>query len=73
MNILQDLRPLRNFFDPALTSEGKPYSPERYKQIVKERYLISKHTHTSYNDTRDITPFERELILTYIKDDLEEE
>jgi len=38
---------------------------------VKERYLISKNTHTSYNDTKDITPTEREILLQLIMQDLQ--
>lgn len=59
-----------NFFDPRLTSDGKPYGPQRYKQIVKERYLISKHTHIGYEETLHITPTERAYLLQFIIDDL---
>lgn len=54
-----------------MTEDGKPYGPHRYKDIVKERYIISKHTHTSYGDTETITPLERSYILEFITDDLE--
>lgn len=40
---------------------------------MKERYLISKNTHTSYNDTKDITPTEREILLQLIVEDLEQQ
>ena len=53
-----------------MTDDGRPYGPTRYKQIVKERYLISKHTNTSYDDTLNITPIEREYLLEFIADDL---
>ena len=56
--------------DPQTTSDNKPYGPVRYKEIVRERYLISKHTNTSYSDTKDITPIEREYLLEFITDDL---
>lgn len=59
-----------NFFDPRFTSKGELYAPLRFKQIVNERYLISKHTNTSYSDTKDITPSERSLLLNFILDDL---
>ena len=54
-----------------MTEEGRPYGPFKYKEIVKERYLISKHTNTSYEDTSRITPLERGYILEFITDDLQ--
>lgn len=53
-----------------MTSDGKPYGPERYKTIVKERYYITKNINTSYKDIGDITPTEREYLLQFIEDDL---
>lgn len=55
--------------DPQLTSDGKPYGPWRYKQIVKECYLISKNCNTSYTDVLKITPLERDYILEFIADE----
>ena len=60
-----------NFLDPALDSEGNPYGPTRYRQIVKERFLISKHCNTSYNDVGEMTPTERIYLLQLISEDLE--
>lgn len=62
-----------NFLDPALTSDGKPYGPYRYEQIVEECYAISKRIHTSYNDIKQITPLERTYLLQFIRKDLERE
>lgn len=59
-----------NFLDPLKTKEGLPYGPERFRKIVQERYLISKHTNTSYLDTGKITPTEKDIILDLIADDL---
>ena len=56
-----------------MTSDGKPYAPARYEQIVEERYQISKHTHTSYEDLAHVTPLERKYLLEFIKRDLERE
>lgn len=56
-----------------MTSDGRPYGPIRYQQIVEERYQISKYTHTSYKDLDDITPLERRYLLELIKTDLERE
>lgn len=57
----------QNFLDPQLTSDGKPFGPYRYKQIVKECYLISKNSNTSYTDVMKITPQERNYILEFIE------
>ena len=62
----------RSFLDPQLTSDGKPYGPIRYKNIVRERYEISKRMNTSYNELGEITPREREYLLEFIKKDLEQ-
>ena len=50
-----------------MTSDGKLYAPERFNQIVRERYEISKRINTSYADTGKISVKERMLI----KDDIE--
>ena len=62
---------LLNSLDPQSTSDGKPYGPTRYREIAQERYLISKHTNTSYEDTLNITPLERSYILEFLIDDLQ--
>lgn len=64
---------LQNFLDPPLTSDGKPYAPYRFNEIEKERYLITKYTHTSYLDTGLLTPREREDMLKFIIEDLQRE
>ena len=59
-----------NFLDPELTSDGKPYSIFRLKDIVQERYYISRNMNTSYADTGNITPLERDHLLQFLYDDL---
>ena len=54
-----------------MTEDGRPYGPLRYKEIARERYLISKHTNTSYEDTSSITPLERNYILEFLVDDMQ--
>jgi len=49
------------------------YGPQRYKDICKERYIISKHTNTSYGDTKNITPTERKLLIEFIVEDLKKQ
>lgn len=56
-----------------MTKDGKPYGPERYKSLVKNLYVISKNTYTSYTDLRDkITPSEMTALLQLIKEENEE-
>ena len=57
-----------NSLDPRWTSDGKPYAVERYKDIVKERYLICDNCNITYADTGRMTPTERQLLLKYIKE-----
>lgn len=52
--------------DPQLTNDGKPYGPARYKELVKERYLISRYMNTSYTDLGQLTPTERGYIIEFI-------
>lgn len=54
-----------------MTEDGKPFGPVRYKDIAKERYLISKHTNTSYEDTSNLSPLERGYILEFLVEDFQ--
>lgn len=56
-----------------MTSDGKPYAPQRFKDITRERYLISKYSNTSYKDLDNITPTEREYLLEFIYEELRKE
>jgi hypothetical protein len=60
----------QSFLDPLKTDDGKPYGPTRYKEIVKECYVISKNINTSYDDVLNMTPTERLDILQFIADDI---
>ena len=55
--------------DPESTKDGRPYGPIRYKEIVKECYLISKNINTSYTDVLKITPVERQYILSFLMEE----
>jgi hypothetical protein len=55
-----------SFLDPLKTKDDKPYGPFRYEEIIKECYLISKNTHTSYNDVLDMSTIERAYMLQII-------
>ena len=59
--------------DPQFTSNGEPYAPVRFKEIVRERYLISKHCNTSYKDLDSISPAERSMLLEFIYEELKKQ
>ena len=63
--------PLLSSLDPQLTEDGQPFGPTRYKEIARERYLISKYTNTSYDDTSKTTPLERGYILEFLLEDMQ--
>lgn len=52
-----------NFLDPALTSDGKPYGPARFKEIVEENYVLAKFANISYSDTLKMSVLERQYLL----------
>lgn len=56
-----------------MTEDGKPYGPVRYKEIVQEIYFITKNTHISYDDVKDMTPTERKYIVNFIVKDIKKE
>jgi hypothetical protein len=59
--------------DPQSTDNGKPYGPWRYKQIVKECYIITKNTNTPYSDVLDMTPAEREFFIEFLAEDFKKQ
>lgn len=46
---------------------------QRFKDIARERYLISKHTNTSFNDTQYMSPIEREFVLEFVMEELQKQ
>lgn len=46
---------------------------QRFKDVARERYLISKHTNTSFNDTQYMSPVEREFVLEFIMEELQKQ
>lgn len=60
-----------NFLDPQFNKDGEPYGPWRYKQIVRECYLITKNMNTSYIDILKISPREREYLLQFLTEEFE--
>ena len=55
-----------SFLDPQTSSDGKPYGPKRYKEIVKECWYISDNLHTSYTDVLDLSFIERFYLIEFI-------
>ena len=62
-----------NFLDQQFNEDGTPYGPARYKDLVRERYFISKHSNISYSDTGKMSPVERTYIRDFITDELKEQ
>lgn len=62
----------KNFLDPQLSKDGRPYGPVRYKEIVKECWYISDNLHTSYTDVLDISFQERVYLIECINNKQEE-
>ena len=54
-----------------MTSDGKPYAKERFREIVKERYIIAKHGNIAYEDTGKMSPVERNYVIQFIQEDLQ--
>lgn len=60
-----------HFLDLILPSgKGKTTILE---SLTKEKYIVTKKTHTSYTDLDEITPLERKMILKFITEDLKEQ
>lgn len=57
----------QSFLDQQLTSDGKPYGPIKYKEIVKECWFISDNLHTSYTDVLNLSFQERVYLIECIK------
>ena len=64
-----------NFSDPLLMicDTDMAQNSEKFKQLVKERYYISKYTNISYSDTGGMTPLERDYLAGFILEEMEKE
>ena len=60
-----------HFLDLILPSDK--YKTDVLENLTREKYIISKKTHTSYLDIDEITPIERKMILKFIIEDLQEQ
>jgi hypothetical protein len=55
-----------SFLDPQTSSDGTPYGPKRFKEIVKECWYICDNTNTSYTDVLDVSVQERRFLIDNI-------
>ena len=55
-----------SFLDPQTSSDGTPYGPKRFKELVRECWYICDNTNTSYTDVLDISIQERKLLIDNI-------
>ena len=55
-----------NFLDPQTSSDGTPYGPKRFKELVKECWYICDNTNTSYTDVLDVSIQERRFLIDNI-------
>ena len=67
--IIYSINQIQNFF---VQQTNPKQAGEIFENIIRQKYLISKHTNITYNDSSDMTPTERNLIFRFIKEDLEE-
>jgi len=58
----------QSFLDPQTSSDGTPYGPKRYKEIVKECWYVSDNLHTSYTDVLDLSFQERFYLIELINE-----
>lgn len=56
-----------------MTDDGRPYAPEKYKSIVQEQVILGYLTQggVSYQDTEEMTPYERKIAYDTIKEIIE--
>lgn len=57
-----------SFLDPPLSSDGTPYGPKRYKELVKECWYISDNLHTSYTDVLNLAYQDRVYLIECINE-----
>ena len=60
-----------HFLDLILHSNK--YKSFILEDITKEKYLITKYTHTSFLDIDEITHIERQMLLKFVVEDLKEQ
>ncbi len=61
----------QSFLDPQFDKDGNLYAPIRYKEIVRECYIISKNCNTAYTDVLKMGYRERQHLLSFILEEAE--
>lgn len=61
----------QSFLDPQISSDGTPYAPKRYKELIKECWYVSDNLHTSYTDVLDLSITERITLIKLIQEKIE--
>ncbi len=57
-----------SFLDPQTSSDGTPFGPKRYKELVKECWYISDNLNTSYADVLNLSYKDRVYLIEYINE-----
>ena len=60
-----------SFLDPQTTSDGQPYGPKRYRELVRECWYVSDNLHTSYTDVLDLAVMDRISLIRLINEKIE--
>ena len=63
----------KSFLGQQLTFDGKPFGPIKYKELVREAYILAKHCNISYSEVMNMTPTERQYMLEFLKEDMDRE
>lgn len=58
-----------NFSDPQLTKDGKPYGPTKFKELVRECYLVAKNCSIPYSDALRMSFTERRYMLEFLREE----
>ena len=61
----------RSFLDRQYDEEGNPLAPKRYKDLVKECYVVSKNCNIPYSDVLKMGCKERGYLLSFIVEEFE--
>ena len=57
-----------SFLDQQTSSDGTPYGPKRFKEIVKEVWYICDNLHIGYNEVLDMSFQERFYLIELINE-----
>ena len=52
-----------------MTEDGEPYGPIRFRELVRECYIISKNMNTTYSDVLKMSSIERKYLIKFLIDE----